>query len=283
MLEIAGHPLNRLSPGRYRIVPPEHPQLSLRKTLHSFAKQVKASNLCRIQLFAEAGAGLTAKMLWPLKRTSSRTFLFRKPKRRRCSKNPTLIAPAIEQTKANVSKQSPITLFSLPPEVRNMIYSYVFDDDGEITLVSIHDDLQSWVCLPDAPRNELKFFPRRLVQIPEPLKAEALAFAFRNTVFVVSSMQDVLTLYSLIGEIGLRHLKSLVIEWRATADVHRSLADEDEIAMQAFELLSRFQALKHLTLVFNGFAFTLAYARCKHRRIYHDTSTGIKGLQAPVR
>lgn len=222
-------------------------------------------------------------MLWSLKRTSSRTLPFRKQKRRRYSKNPTLIALAIEQIKANASTQRPITLFSLPPEIRNRIYSYVFDDDDEIILVNIYDDVQSWVRLPDAPRNELKFFPRRLAQIPEPLKAEALAFAFQNTTFVVSSMQDILTLYSLIGEIGLKHLNSLVIEWWATADVDRPLADEDDIAMQAFEVLSFFRALKKLTLVFNGFAFTLAYARYKHRRVYHDASTGIKGVQAPVR
>jgi hypothetical protein len=222
-------------------------------------------------------------MLWSLKRTSSRSFPFRKPKRRRYSKNPTLIALAIEQIKANASKQRPATLFSLPPEVRNIVYSYVFDDDEEITLVNIHDDVQSWVCLPNAPRNEPKFFPRRLAQIPEPLKTEALAFSFQNTTFVVSSMQDILNLYSLIGEIGLKHLNSLVIEWWATADVDRPLADEDEISMQAFDVLSCFRALKNLTLVFNGFAFTLAYARYKHRRVYHDASTAIKGVQATVR
>jgi hypothetical protein len=222
-------------------------------------------------------------MLWSLKRTSSRAFPFRKPKRRRYSKDQTLVALALEQIKANDSKQRPTTLFSLPPELRNMIYSYVFDDDNEITLVNIYDDRQSWVCLPNAPRNKLKFFPRRLVQIPEPLKAEALAFAFETTTFVVSSMQDILTLYSLIGEIGLKHIKSLVIEWWATADVDRPLADEDDIAMQAFEVLSCFRTLKNLTLVFNGFAFTLAYARYKNRRVYHDESTGFKGVKTPVR
>ena len=212
-------------------------------------------------------------MLWSLKRTSSRAFPFRKPKRRRYSKNPTLIALAIEQIKANASKQRPTTLFSLPPEIRDRVYSYVFDDDDEITLVNIYDDIQAWVCLPDAPRNELKFLPRLLVRIPEPLRAEALAFAFQNTTFVASSMQDILTLYSLIGELGLKHVNSLVIEWWATADVDRPLADEDDIAMQAFEVLSCFHALKNLTLVFNGFAFTLAYARYKHRRVCHDAST----------
>lgn len=94
-------------------------------------------------------------------------------------------------------------------------------------------------------------------------------------------MQQLVQLYGMIGPIGLANLRNLEIDWEATIDVNRPLPDEDEVAMQALALLPRFEGLKRLRVTFNGFAFMLAYARYKHRRLTPSTSTKDETAASP--
>jgi len=231
-------------------------------------------------------------MLWPkLKRQSSRTLPFRTSKRRRKDRTDSLSAAASADAAAassgpstTAASASPAaqkskgkerarpTLFSLPAELRHSIYAYVFEDGTAVDVGLLQDTQQAWVHLASPPPGLPRLFPRRLVQIPEALRDEALGAAFRAAAFRVERAEHIALLYGAIGDVGLANLRTLELDWVATRDVLRllgagSLDDEDEEMENALGLLPHFEGLRKLKVTFNGFAFMVAYARFRHRRL----------------
>jgi len=140
----------------------------------------------------------------------------------------------------------------------------------------LQNTAQQWVYLATPPRGLPQLFPRRLVQIPEALRDEALAVVFRAATFRVACAGDIALLYGAAGEVGLAHLRAIELDWAATRDLVRLLSGgfmvhEDEAMEVALGLLTRFKGLKKLKVTLNGFAFMVAYARYRHRRVKAQT------------
>ncbi|TID20944.1 hypothetical protein E6O75_ATG05709 [Venturia nashicola] len=164
-------------------------------------------------------------------------------------------------------------LEKLPSELRLRIYELAFAFPMEtvhLERFTFPNHEEIWSPEKHAIAGECSFYPYGLKRIPESLQIEALACAYKNTIFKATQMDQIIRLYPRLGHVGLANIEIVEIDWIKTEDVSFAngfaIKYSDEQALQAISLLKSMPRLKHLSIQLNGYAFTLAYVNVKHRR-----------------
>lgn len=158
-------------------------------------------------------------------------------------------------------------------ELRLQIYELAFAFPVEtvhLEKFSSANHEEIWSPERDSIAGECSFYPYGLKRVPESLQIEALACAYKNTVFKATQMDQIIRLYPMLGHVGLANIETIEIDWIKTEEASFAngfaIQYSDEQAFQAISLLKSMPRLRHLSVQLNGYAFTLAYANAKQRR-----------------
>lgn len=158
-------------------------------------------------------------------------------------------------------------------ELRLQIYELAFAFPVEtvhLEKFSSANHEEIWSPERDSIAGECSFYPYGLKRVPESLQIEALACAYKNTVFKATQMDQIIRLYPMLGHVGLANIETIEIDWIKTEQASFAngfaIKYSDEQAFQAISLLRCMPRLRHLSIQLNGYAFTFAYANVKHRR-----------------